>query len=170
MAGISRPSPELLAANARMLAMRQQLRQVEQHTPLKSKAVVNLPDLSMLPTHLGWGSAAVTAVLRRSHPSSHEDSKQAAQNNPTIRMKCRMLPFHDLRQSLTGTSPPGLGQAVPGYWPGHAAPGAGGARAFVVDVPLPRPGRTRRLKLRLGKTNVDRKISSLAFVRQAPTA
>ncbi len=81
MAGISRPSPELLAANARMLAMRQQLRQVEQHTPLKSKAVVDLPDLSVLPTHLGWGSATVTAVLRRSHPPTHEDTKQAAHNN-----------------------------------------------------------------------------------------
>ncbi len=65
MVGKAQPSPALLMANARLLTMRQQHQQHEQTYNASSGAPGKLPDLSLLPAHLGWGSARITAVLRR---------------------------------------------------------------------------------------------------------
>ncbi len=65
-------SPELLAANARLAALREQ-HQAQKQTDLLSVAEKAAPPndpvvsgvVADLPAHLGWGSAALTAVLRR---------------------------------------------------------------------------------------------------------
>jgi len=68
MAQKTQLSPELLAANQRLLALRRQQMRREPgvdagcHQPNDSQ---EWPALSELPKHLGWGSAALTAVLRR---------------------------------------------------------------------------------------------------------
>ncbi|MCA9874000.1 MAG: hypothetical protein KC441_10100, partial [Anaerolineales bacterium] len=68
MAQKTQPSPELLAANQRLLALRRQQMRREPgvdagcHQP---NASLEWPALLELPEHLGWGSAALTAVLRR---------------------------------------------------------------------------------------------------------
>src|SRR5690606_32239061 len=84
MDGFPEPhSPQLLEANKRLHALREQVQTQRQATECsmpKSHAIrCNLPwgnhvssesglgalELAVLPAHLGWGSEALTAVLRR---------------------------------------------------------------------------------------------------------
>jgi hypothetical protein len=82
---LSRPihdvSPELLAAQARLIKLRQQLGKTEKgprlpkavhphgRFPLTTPLPSPWPSPAHLPTHLGWESASVTAVLRRQYPA-----------------------------------------------------------------------------------------------------
>ena len=80
MAGTTDPSPELLAANGRLLALRQQRAMAtaessHQTSPFATRqggrdnAIIELNESSIncffVPTHLGWESPAITAVLRQ---------------------------------------------------------------------------------------------------------
>jgi hypothetical protein len=73
------PSPALLAANERLLARRAEVQRVKSAPATAGAAAVaynkeeaspsecsaELPDLSRLPAHLGWGSAPLSQALRR---------------------------------------------------------------------------------------------------------
>jgi len=91
MAKKTQPSPELLAANQRLLALRQQQtrrgREPEESTlSPQSIGPLDWTVLAKLPDHLGWGSAALTAVLRRrqsGQPTQETElTCQAAQSGP----------------------------------------------------------------------------------------
>lgn len=62
-------SPALLAANQKLLALRAQMqaqRQVDSAAKLLPAAATNIPTaIAALPAHLGWGSHALTAAVRR---------------------------------------------------------------------------------------------------------
>ncbi len=111
MAKNTQPSPELLAANQRLLALRQQ--QTCREPGVKSLASqarepLTWSALPELPAHLGWGSAAFTAVLRRHLAGlAAQETEPGCQEPQTDSLEARQP---DRQQILAGS----LQNKIPG--------------------------------------------------------
>ena len=111
MAKNIQPSPELLAANQRLLALRQQqtCREPEVDSlDSQAREPLTRSELSELPAHLGWGSAAFTAVLRRHQAGLPTRETKPGCQDPQTDSLAACLPDH--RQILTGS----LQSKIPG--------------------------------------------------------
>ena len=85
-------SPALLAANARLFALRAGRTQSDKAHP-EETAVSSPPTtaafIQTLPSHLGWGSVAVTAVCRREQIETTDDRRQIGGLSSVV---CRLSP------------------------------------------------------------------------------
>ena len=116
------PSPQLVEANRRLYELRtqaqarrqatglpaDQARQVESDLPWNvavpetTKPAITAEKIAALPAHLGWGSEALTAVLRRRQQEFEcgDDDEDLSRAEPRETLKLRSLTISNLRAAV----------------------------------------------------------------------